>query len=193
MTKLVFLDVETTGLDLDRHEVWEVGAIVRTQVYDGNTITGWTEKEYHWFLPVDRSRADLIALNIGKFFDRYPSFTDRTPRDISDPLTFANEFMRLTVGAHLVGACVDFDAYRIARILRINGCIEAWNYHLVDVENLLAGKLCIPPPWKWRDTLTTVGIDMEKYEQHTALGDARLARDVYDWVMTSQVETPETI
>lgn len=182
MTKLIFIDIETTGLDLDRHEIWEVGCIVR-EVTPGDTDPSYDDQEYHWFLPVDRPKADLIALNIGKFFERFPSFTNRLPEDISDPLNFANEFMRLSVGAHLVGACTDFDAYRIAKLLKKEGCIAAWNYHLVDVENLLAGKLGIQPPWKWRDTLETCGIDLEKYEQHTALGDARLARDVYDWVM----------
>ncbi|WP_267595513.1 hypothetical protein [Carbonactinospora thermoautotrophica] len=39
MTRLVFIDVETTGLEPDRHGVWEIGAIVRTE--DG-------DHEYLW-------------------------------------------------------------------------------------------------------------------------------------------------
>ena len=45
---LVFLDIETTGLDPEVHEVWEVGAIVRIPTAEGPG--SYIEKEYHWFL-----------------------------------------------------------------------------------------------------------------------------------------------
>ncbi len=58
MTRLAFVDTETTGLDPDLHEIWEVGLII-------------DDKEYHWFLPVDLGSADAFALNIGHFHERY--------------------------------------------------------------------------------------------------------------------------
>jgi hypothetical protein len=59
---LAFIDTETTGLDPDRHEIWEIALIVDDQ-------------EYQWFLPVDLGKADPIALNIGRFHERYRSTT----------------------------------------------------------------------------------------------------------------------
>ncbi len=41
---LAFVDTECTGLDPDRHEIWEVGLIV-------------DDEEHSWFLPVDLAKA----------------------------------------------------------------------------------------------------------------------------------------
>lgn len=91
MTKLAIIDTETTGLDPDRHEIWEVALIVRETLdvepgvlveYADGEVVGRTEipnpprvvdTEYVWQLPVDLAKADLIALNIGRFHERrYP-------------------------------------------------------------------------------------------------------------------------
>ena len=40
----------------------------------------------------------------------------------------------------------------------------------------------LPPSLRLRDAAAIAGIDPDDYETHTALGDARLARDIYDVV-----------
>lgn len=183
MTKLLFLDTETTGLDLERHEVWEVGAILREDDKE--------DVEYHWFLHVSLTRADPIALDIGRFWERHPSALAKTGQkelketalQVDNESAFAHEFFKLSYKAHIVGAVPDFDCYRIAPILRRNGCLPMWHYHLVCCENLAAGHLRMQPPWKSDEIFGKLGIDKEKYERHTALGDARMVRDVYDLVM----------
>jgi hypothetical protein len=73
-----------------------------------------------------------------------------------------------------------------------------WHYHLIDVEALAAGWLAAgidpddppaptqdscQPPWNSNELSLAVGVDPEQYDRHTALGDARWARDIYDAVM----------
>ena len=58
MTRPVFIDTETTGLDPDRHAIWEVALITP----DGN--------EHVWQFPVDEMSADPFALDIGRYWDR---------------------------------------------------------------------------------------------------------------------------
>jgi DNA polymerase III epsilon subunit-like protein len=161
---IVFLDTETTGLDPDRHEIWEVGLIR-------------ANSNYHWFLPVDLGRADPVALGIGQFHRRY----DR--RNITNLRDFAGEFAELTLGAHLAGAVVSFDEERLRKLLRSNGACPEWHYHLVDVEALVAGKLGLKPPWDSNELSRAVGVDPGDFERHSALGDAMWAQALYRAVM----------
>jgi DNA polymerase III epsilon subunit-like protein len=170
MAHLAFCDTETTGLDPDRHEVWEVGLIV-------------DEREHHWFLPVDLGRADAIALKIGQFYDRYRLVY---PSALG---VFATEFADLTRGRHLVGAVISFDEERLRKLLRANGACPEWHYHLVDVEALVAGKLGIAPPWDSNKLSADMGIDPEQFDRHTALGDARWAKALYEAVLVKDSST----
>lgn len=174
---LAFIDTETTGLDPDRHEIWEVGLILRYE--DGD------ESETTWQLPVDLGQADAMALKIGRFHDRRLLDSPATPLR-----TFANEFAEMTVGAHLVGAVVSFDEERLRRLLRAQGQCPMWHYHLIDVEVLVAGWLArdpdsmpVLPPWKSEDLSRLVGVDPDAFDRHSALGDAQWARAMYDAVM----------
>jgi DNA polymerase III epsilon subunit-like protein len=178
MTKLCFVDTETMGLDPDRHEIWEVGLIIRND----NLI----DVEYEWKLPVKYpENADQIALTINGYYDRQEEeyISPRTGHYFPKITEFAYDFMRLTMRSHLVGAVVSFDEERLRKLLLREGYTPMWHYHLVDVESLVAGKLGWTPPWKSSELWEKMGINEEDYAKHTALGDARLARDLYDLVM----------
>jgi len=207
MTRLCFLDTETTGLEPDRHEVYEIGLIVR----DGDSRM---DPEWRWWLPVNLARADPNALRVGRFFERRPPQSRiwdgalQWAPDISgkieqaDVRDVAASVMELTAGAHLGGAVPSFDAAFLSRLLRAHGCCPAWNYHLVDVEALAAGYLAgkakadhllgevaeegidlARPPWDSSKLSAAVDVDPGKFDRHTALGDARWARAIYDAVM----------
>lgn len=192
---VAFVDIETTGLDPDSHEVWEVGLI----------LPGGAE--HSWQLPVDLGRADPMALAISRFHERRLAF------DLIDSLAgFAWEFATLTRGLHLAGACVSFDADRLWRLLRSNHGCPMWHYHLVDVEGMAAGAVSERcryeandgksrgtirvdrpdgtvnhidgrPPWSSEDLSRAVGVNPDDYERHTAIGDARWARAIYRAVL----------
>jgi DNA polymerase III epsilon subunit-like protein len=211
VTRLAILDTETTGLEPDRHEIYEVGLIVREPEKP--------DQEHRWWLPVELAKADPNALKVGRFFERHPDlynlrlsrrwFPDRdtgvlvesgsalSPQPTSIPEA-ARALMRLTAGAHLVGAVPSFDAAFLSRLLRANGCCPAWHYHLVDVEALAAGYLAgfdvassspvaegPKPPWSSSALSKAVGVDPDEHDRHTALGDARWARAIYDKVLGS--------
>jgi DNA polymerase III epsilon subunit-like protein len=181
MTLLAFVDTETTGLD--RHEVWEVGLILRGHPTHSEDV------EVTWQLPVDLGRAEADALRVGHFHERCRDETGAWGPRLTQLGTFATEFALWTRGATLVGANPAFDVAFLSRLLRSNGACPEWHYRVVDVESLVAGHTH-EPIRGLKDSATAVGIDPEAYETHTAMGDAQLARDIYDAVMG--VPVPQT-
>lgn len=176
MTKLAFVDTETTGLNPERHEIWEVALVLREDHAPETDARTSTTTEHVWQLDVDLGRADLIALNVGHFQERRASreALTYTPH-------FLEDFIDLTWGAHLVGAVPSFDAERLERLARRHGFCPGWHYHLVDVEAVAAGALGFRPPWKSEELSGSLGVAVPSGEdRHTALGDARWARDLYD-------------
>jgi hypothetical protein len=176
MSDVCFVDTECTGLDPDRHQIWEVGLI---DAYG---------HEHRWFLPVDLGRADPIALEIGHFHDRYDRHLTEDLRD------FAHDFAWLTRGCHLAGAVVSFDEERLRKLLSANGACPEWHYHIIDVEALAVGYLCgrhvgapvsFEPtlPWRSDDLSRMCGVEPPgDDDRHTALGDARWAKAIYEAV-----------
>lgn len=185
MTRIVFIDTETTSLRPDRR-AWEVGLIVRE--------TGWDDREHQWFIrseDLDLGNADVISLNIGRFYERHPSFRGMVNRLASEAEVMA-AVEKLTRGAHLVGAVPNFDAEVLGARMRAHGICPSWHYHLIDVEALAVGYLRaldaapdgndpdIPLPWKSDDLSAALGIEVSDEDRHTALGDAKWARAIYD-------------
>lgn len=171
--EVVFIDCETTGLDPDRHEIWEVALIVG-------------DAEFEWFLPVDLGRADARALQIGRFHERY------VIEDNWSLPFFAAQFAQLTRGKHLAGAVVSFDEERLRKLLQTNGACPEWHYHLIDVEALAVGHLyaqgydetnpALELPWDSEMLSRWVDVDPEQFDRHTALGDAQWAKAIYEAV-----------
>lgn len=178
MTKLAFLDLETTGLSLD-DDIWEFAAIVREE--DG------TETTCHMFIQHDYLKCAKLP---------EPFRSDHQARFAPGALAEPQEAAAKRIAAlladriHIVGAVPNFDTERIALLLRRFGLTPGWHYHLCCVENLVVGYLAaqgeaLAPPWSSDDLSTRMGVDVEKYDRHTALGDAKWARDLYDAVMSA--------
>lgn len=170
-SNLIFLDTETTGLDPDRHDVWEIGL-----------IRGDTGEEIIWHLIPDLSKADPNALRLTDYYKRvngpHWAWTDRKH--------VIKRLAELTAGKHLVGAVPSFDANFLERLLRANSYAPAWHYHLVDVEALMAGKLGIEPPWDTKAMSELMGIPLGRFRQHEALEDARWAKAIYEAVFDKE-------
>ncbi|HEY9417061.1 MAG TPA: hypothetical protein VIQ30_20070 [Pseudonocardia sp.] len=182
--KLCFTDTETTSLRPDRRP-WEIAIIER------DTETG-LQVEHTWMLDsseLDLANADLNSLKIGKFYERHPGFNDEAPEDPWAPSAVTNEYSaakqieRITRGATLVGAVPDFDAHTLGEMLRRQDLTPAWHYHLVDVETLAAGATRMQPPWDFDTILAAYGLTYDEAARHTALGDARMVKALYDAVM----------
>lgn len=145
---LVFLDTETTGLRADRLP-WEIAMIRRDA--DGQRAT------VIQIADVDLSGAELIGLNIGRFYQRHIEFQqDRSQigwayvRDnaaseqcieLLEEDNAAITVEQWTRGATIVGAVPSFDTECLAPMLRRHKLIPAWHYHLADIENMAVGWL----------------------------------------------------
>lgn len=180
--KLVFLDTETTSLRPDRR-AWEIGLIVREPGKPDWQLTSFIDS-----VDLDLGNADLMSLKIGKFYERHPHGTGvvRKGETVVGEYEALKEVERLTRDAIIVGAVPNFDTEVLANRMRVNGICPSWHYHLVDVEALAAGALKLPPKWNFDSVLDAFGLTYDEADRHTALGDARMVRDLYDAVMTKR-------
>lgn len=194
-----FLDTETTGLDAERHSLWEVALIT-------------SDAEYVWQFPIDEGTADPFALDISGYWERRWVNTPTTTETMADAATgtahshllcldlgrFCRRFQELTVGMHFVGAVPSFDEERLRRLFARFNVMPRWHYHIIDVEALAVGYLHgvaaeahgrdgtePSPPWKSEDLSRALGVHPERFERHTALGDARWAKAIYEMITGS--------
>jgi DNA polymerase III epsilon subunit-like protein len=173
LMKLAFVDTETTGLDVNQHEIWEVALML----YEDGIL----KTERIWELPVDLGKADPMALKINKFYERSEqSKSDELYYDFSKKMNFAKEFVQLTDGAHLVGAIVSFDEERLRKLVHEANQCHMWHYHIIDVESLAAGHLNLLPPWKSTDVWNKLGIEIDESTHHTAMGDVEVCVKVFE-------------
>lgn len=171
MDKLAFIDLETTGLDVHRHSVWEIGLVVRENGFD----TAW-----EWQVEADLSTADPKSLAMAHFYER------RLPVPYHGH-SVAPQLARLLAGSVLVGINVWFDRDFADTYLRSYNEALVADYHLVEICSLVTGYLHgrqeDPPKSRSSNELAkAVGIDHAQYERHSALADAYFARDIYDAV-----------
>lgn len=177
---VVFVDTETLGLDPDHHPVWEVGVILP----DG--------AEYCWQLEVTQREIGLAhpkALEISGFEERYGI----TGEPEAPEVVVGKLALLIPQGCHLAGAVVSFDEERLRRMFWRSGLVPPWHYHLIDVETLASGFLAgcdegrhsdfAAPPWKSEELSRAVGVEPDRFDRHTALGDARWAKAIYNAVM----------
>lgn len=177
---VAFVDVETLGLDPLRHAIWEVAIII--------------DDEEHLF-QINLSKAEIaagdpIGMEIGRFNERYRAAIRRL-----SPFSAAYHIEYLLNDRHIVGAVPSFDEQRLAllcdRMLR--GGLppvgkRPWHYHLIDVEALAVGYLAergvtTTLPWKSHELSEACGVVVPKEDEHTALGDARWAKRLYEQIV----------
>ncbi|MFC8983887.1 exonuclease domain-containing protein [Streptomyces sp. NPDC057115] len=190
---LAFVDTETTGLDPFQHDAWEIAVVLRR---DGND----TEHVFH--IEPDLTNAEPKALEINRYFER----TSNPDWAWGDRQTVANQLYALLNGAVMVGSNPAFDAEMIAHLFgRYYDQPKPWHYRTIDTTTLAVGalygrasewtrkdcdaawyrKVAKAVGWPWRSYDVSRHVEVEppaKAVAHTALGDARWARDVFDAV-----------
>lgn len=186
MTRICFVDTETTSLRPDRR-AWEIGLIVRDVHDDGHR-----DREHTLLVEardLDLGNADAKSLDVGRFYDRHPRYNGNTDvrgwvtgGRIDSEYDVARQVEGYTRGAILVGATIAFDAEVLASMLRRHGFLPAWHYRLFDVTVAAAGAQLQPPPVGFDDMLAAFQIKVAGEDRHTALGDAKAVRDLYDAV-----------
>lgn len=183
---IAFVDCETTHLSAEIGEAWEVAVILRE---DGDPAT---DMEYVWQIRPDLEAADPEAMAIGRFEARFvvPSGEEAAYVDPDSghvaPMTRAGvvaAIARLLSGTVLVGSNPGFDERFLRRLLGPGGA--QWHYRPYDIVQLAAAKIGAqqagPLPWRTHVLSRAVGVEPPTEDvAHTALGDARWARDVHD-------------
>lgn len=156
-TPLVFLDIETTGLDPDLHEVWEVAAAV-----DDGPVQSFV-------VPHSTLTADPKALELNGYWDRG---ADAHVSDVADLA-----LREILAGATVVGANPAFDT----AFLRARWGVAPWHYRLLDVEAMALGVLRYERP----KGLAGIAVDLRDLgfdilqPDHTAAADVLTTRAVY--------------
>lgn len=193
---IAFIDTETTSLRPDRR-AWEIGLIARS--------TKGIDIEYSWFIDgpdLDLGSADPASLRIGGFYQRHPQMsgdgtTTRRPAgddSLHDEFYVLYEVERLTRDAVIHGSNPGFDMDVLGARMRANGICPSWHYRPEDVPTLAKGWLLgrgvtnLLPDAKSDAISLACGINPDDFERHTALGDCRWMRALYDLVTTSKGE-----
>jgi hypothetical protein len=206
---LIFVDTETFGLNPDRHMIWEVGCIVDNAEYlwqikwpkpvidDADPVAlelnGYAKRsiQRNGHPPCPEGQDPTIETIALTPKERASGIIPWHDAALLTPAESVAVFAELAQGRHIVGAIPSFDEERLRRmhvnVLGHPGRFP-WHYHLIDVEALAAGALCSPGangmrhaldlPWDSNAISELIGVEPAE-DRHTALGDARWARDIY--------------
>jgi DNA polymerase III epsilon subunit-like protein len=165
-TDLLFLDVETTGLDARAHSVISIGAIRTDDT--GAVVKATLNMKVRPTTAVDPRAA---AVN---------GYTEEAWLDAADPETAAAALASLAQGTQIVGHCVWFDEGFCRSLLNANGHAAPWDHRWVDTQSL-AHLLKERYPDLKRTSLQAVCDVMgwSRSAAHDAYEDAELARQLY--------------
>jgi oligoribonuclease (3'-5' exoribonuclease) len=171
MSKRVFVDIETTGLDPFVHSVIEIASYIEEDVYDGTDDMQW-----HCSLPFDPycPTVSKQALETNKYFERVEELEEIQESSYEVAEIIRDQFK----GAVLIGNNPQFDARFLEQLLATKlGIGPVWHYHVVDIKALVAGHYGVAPPWSTKQIEELTGIKNDG--AHTALEDMRWVRKVY--------------
>lgn len=180
---LLFLDLETGGLDANGHEILEVGAVLTAP--DGAAELGCIDARVR---PVHPERISDIAADI----NGYSAAGWRAARPLGDVLA---ELLDLARGATLVGHNICFDWGFITAALRAHGMVWSGNGRYLDTMALapLAAGLAD------RRLLTMAAhLGIPTAGAHRALVDAAMCRAVFlrlapVWASTLEERLPSGV
>lgn len=165
---LVFIDLETTGLDSMQHEIIEIACLV----VDPQTLE--IQKEYYTKVqPEHLETADPKSLE-------YNKFSPEAWKEAKPLRQMLEELNNLVPGGEFIGYNVSFDRPFIENAIRKHRMMLNFNHHWIDVMSLVYLESFFNKKLE-RLRLTHVcevlGIPLK--EAHTAMGDTRATLAVY--------------
>lgn len=209
---LAFIDTETTGLDDSIHPIWEVAVIVdgeehcwqqKLNVWAPDDVVEaevWTPPGARRGLPISDTgqwgRLPTVSpwsLENG-LADRYNHVDALAPADS------IRRFAELTAGRAIIGSNPSFDMTRLGLLHdRYIGGRHPWDYHLIDIRSAVVPRALdyhrrisdardepygeTPSPrWSTARLSEMIGVDPPE-TGHTALGDARWVKEMWETVM----------
>lgn len=164
--KIIFLDIETTGLDPLRHEILEVAGIERSA---DPTVADST---IHFARRINEWTADAKALEVNRYAERKEELRRL---NLSDDVAKKRIEARFE-GALIVGNNVQFDLRFIEIFL---GGKTPWYYAPLDLKAYAAGMCGMTEPASTKFIAELADVPLTK-DAHSALADAWWNRNVYD-------------
>ena len=171
---VVFVDVETTGLDPEKDSVIQIG-VVRTD-YTGVEIKDRLSVKV---LPTTQVHPQAAAVN---------GYTREAWVGASEPLAAAKQLHAISRGAEFAAHCVWFDVRFCENLLRRNGFTVPWGRRYIDTQtlvHLMRAKDTSMNGTNLQAALESLG--GERSAVHDAAADAEWARRVYQHVMLTHL------
>jgi len=203
--KMLFLDTETTGLDITRHEVWEFAAI---EVNNDNHIYALGKEHHLVWEPTWLEEADPGAIKVNHYYERtarmgdveevieWDDLVDTTGQTFSDPADAAKYIARLCEDAILIGNNPAFDEMFLAKFCRdqaqvlapfhrkinvvdmaLQRCIDMAHNH-ADADLRRSAQEAVHLPHSSTKVLDAAGCPKNE-NPHTALGDAKHVQQAF--------------
>jgi DNA polymerase-3 subunit epsilon len=172
---LAFLDVETTGLDPERHEILEVGLVLARQtLIPGRGPQVELLEELEWKVkPEHIETAEPEALRINRYNEADWLFASSL-KQVMEAVA------EKTADAILIAQNVTFDWGFIERAFRRTGVESKMHYHRLDLLSMAYAKLY------HNEKLTKFSLSalaeyfgLKNERAHTALADTRVTFEIY--------------
>jgi DNA polymerase III epsilon subunit-like protein len=191
---VIVLDLETTGLDSELHEVWEAAVI---ELLPAGRI------EHVWRIePVRQMDEEALKVNQYRYRTRLMRSDDRNPLGLhglpywSGARAVSSALVGLLDDVTIVGATPQFDQGFLTPMLARYGFRSTpWHHRARDIGSMAHGYLAamiragrmplasLPPVDSSTDVYAVaLGLDPADYQRHSALGDCRLIADMYDTI-----------
>ena len=169
-----FIDIETTGLNLIKHEIIEIGCIITTP-----TLQIIEEFEIK-IKPEHIENADPVALKVNHYNEE----------DWKDAYTLEKAikiFSKKIKDCIMIGHNVAFDSGFLEYVFNKNNLINTMYYHKLDTISVAWAKLHKDPAlehFSLRELC--VRFDIKNKKAHTGLGDACATFELYKKLMELQ-------
>lgn len=174
MGHLVAVDLETSGLDPEVHEIIEVGMVFWVNVQNSKLRY---IKPVTFSLEFNEKKADPKALEVNGWGVR------EFPKPFSK-LEAAVVLSEVLDDAHMIIKNPVFDASFLKQWFKNTGYNQPkWHHRMVDIGSLVQGRFRLRDPMNTEAVVQTTGIELP--DRHTALADAKWNWDVFHYIMKS--------
>ncbi|MFC1649220.1 3'-5' exonuclease [Patescibacteria group bacterium] len=165
---LLFVDLETTGLDMDTHEITEVGILV----VNGRNYK--VKKEYHALVkPLHIETATEEGLRVGQY-------SKKRWKEAREPEIVLKEIAGLAPNAMVAGWKVDFDWGFLEKGFKTHKIIHTYDYHLLDVISIAYAQFVNekhPKTLSLRNVARKLKIKIP--DEHDAMTDIKATYEVF--------------
>lgn len=169
---LAFIDIETTGMNLMKHEIIEIGCVLTSPELE---VLGELEIKIS---PEHIENADPVALKVNHYNER--DWTGAI--NLEKAIRIFSEKVRDCI---MIGQNVAFDSGFLEYAFNKMGIVNTMHYHKLDTVSVAWAKLhkySDVEHFSLRELCVRFGIKNER--AHTALSDARATFELYKKLMS---------